>query len=139
MPKTIHLDIVTPDGSTFSGEVEGIVLPGTEGLFGVLPGHAPFMTTLGAGEAKYSLEGRTEYLAISGGFAQVEPKKVTVLAETAELANQIDVTRAQEKAKAKGEQLKGGTRLSSDQANLVQASLLKELVRMKVAGRRDRA
>ena len=130
--KTFKLEIVTPDGSTFNGDVEGCVLPGVEGLFGVLPGHAPFMTVLGPGVAKFSKEGKTEYLAVSGGFAQVDPKKVTVLAETAELAEQIDVQRAKAKADAKGIELKT-TRLAADQVALIQASLFKELVRLKAA------
>jgi F-type H+-transporting ATPase subunit epsilon len=132
--ETIRLEIVTPDGITFSDDVDACVLPGIEGSFGVLPGHAPFMTVLGAGEAKYTRAGRTEYLALSGGFAQVDPEKVTVLAETAELASQIDLERAKAKAEAKGQELKG-TRLAPDQAAMVQAALLKELIRMKVAGK----
>jgi F-type H+-transporting ATPase subunit epsilon len=134
MSKTFKLEIVTPDGAAYAGEVDSCVLPGIDGLFGVLPGHAPFMAVLGAGEAKFIREGRPEYLAISGGFAQVDPSQVTVLAETAELAGQIDVQRAKAKAEAKGLQIKT-TRMSADQAELVQASLIKELVRMKVAGR----
>lgn len=130
--KTFKLEIVTPDGSTFSGDVESCVLPGVEGLFGILPSHAPFMTVLGPGEARFVREGRTEHLAISGGFAQVDPHKTTVLAETAELAQQIDIERAKAKAEAKGQELKS-TRLSPDQAMLIQASLLKELIRLKVA------
>src|SRR5690348_1698526 len=105
--KTFVLEIVTPDGSTFKGDVESCVLPGVEGLFGVLPGHAPFMTVLGPGEAKFIKDGKTEYLALSGGFAQVDPSKVTVLAETAELAAQIDLERAKAQAEAKGLQVKG--------------------------------
>lgn len=132
--KTFKLEIVTPDGATFSGDVESCVLPGVEGLFGVLPGHAPFMTVLGPGEAKFIREGKPEFLAVSGGFAQVDQHKVTVLAETAELAGQIDVARAKAKAEAKGIELKS-TRIGDDQSALIQASLLKELVRLKVADR----
>jgi F-type H+-transporting ATPase subunit epsilon len=131
MRKTFKLEIVTPDQITFSGDVESCVLPGIEGLFGVLPMHAPYMTVLGSGEAKFSIEGRTEHLAISGGFAQVDPLKVTVLAETAELASQIDIQRAKAQLEAKGQELKT-TRLSADQATLIQASLLKEMVRLRV-------
>jgi F-type H+-transporting ATPase subunit epsilon len=134
MSRTFKLEIVTPDGNTFSGEVESCVLPGVEGLFGVLPGHAPFMTVLGPGEAKFVAAGKTEHLALSGGFAQVNPLKVTVLAETAELASQIDFEKAKAKADSKGEQLKT-TKLSIDQAAMIQASLIKELIRMKVAGK----
>jgi len=132
--KTFKLEIVTPDGNTFDGDVESCVLPGREGLFGVLPGHSPFMAVLGPGEAKFVREGKPEFLALSGGFAQVDQHKVTVLAETAELASQIDVERAKAQAEAKGQQIKA-TRLNADQSAMIQASLLKELIRMKVAGK----
>jgi F-type H+-transporting ATPase subunit epsilon len=138
MAKTFKLEIVTPDGRTFDGDVESCVLPGREGSFGVLPGHAPFMTVLGPGEAKFISGGKTEYLALSGGFAQVDPSQVTVLAETAELAGQIDVERAKAKAEAKGLELKT-TRLAPDQLAMIQGSLIKELIRLKVAGRRGQA
>jgi F-type H+-transporting ATPase subunit epsilon len=133
--KTFKLEIVTPDGPTFSGEVESCVLPGMEGLFGVLPRHAPYISVLGHGEAKFTVEGKTEYLALSGGFCQVDPDKVTVLAETAELASQIDAERAKAKAESKGKEIKEA-RLSTDQAAMLEASLLKELIRIKVAERR---
>lgn len=132
MSKTFKLEIITPDGLTYSGDVESCVLPGLEGLFGVLPGHAPFISVLSVGEAKFSAAGKTEYLALSGGFAQVEQKQVRVLAETAELAEQIDVERAKAQAEAKGLELKS-TQLTTEQTTLVEASLLKELLRLKVA------
>lgn len=132
---TIKLEIITPDGVTFNDEVEAVVLPGVDGLFGVLPGHAPFMSVLGPGEAKFSRDGKTEYLALSGGFAQVDPHKVSVLAETAELATQIDVARARAKAQAKEQELKAGAHNRADFTK-IEASLIKELIRMKVAGRR---
>ncbi len=135
MAKTIHLEIVTPDGLTFKGEVESLTLPGINGSFGVLPSHAPLLSVLGAGEAKYVVAGKPVYLALSGGFAQVSPKAVTVLAETAELASEIDLERAKVQAESKGQQLKGA-RLEADQYAAIQASLLKELIRMKVAGKK---
>jgi F-type H+-transporting ATPase subunit epsilon len=135
MSKTFKLEIVSPDGNTFTGDVSSCVLPGIEGLFGVLPGHAPFITVLGPGEAKFEKDGKTEYLALSGGFAQVDPTKVTVLAETAELASQINFETAKAKAESKGLQLKGA-KIGLDQAAMIQASLIKELIRMKVAGKR---
>ena len=134
--KTFTLEIITPDGATFSGEVESCVLPDLKGLFGVLPGHAPLMTVLGPGEAKYVKDGKAEYLALSGGFAQVDPHKVSVLAETAELAAQIDVERAKAKAEALEQQLKT-TKISADEIIRIELSLLKEIVRLKVAERRN--
>jgi len=136
--KTMKLEIITPDGVTLNDDVEAVVLPGVDGLFGVLPGHAPFMSVLGPGEAKYSKEGKTEYLALSGGFAQVDPHQVSVLAETAELAAQIDVERAKAKAQTRELELKTGA-LSREDITRIEASLIKELVRLKVASRRDQA
>jgi len=134
--KTFKLEIITPDGVTYSDDVESCVLPDQEGLFGVLAGHAPTITILGHGEAKFIKNGKPEYLALSGGFAQIDPRKVSVLAETAELAAQIDVARAKAKAEANEQELKT-TRLSPDDMARVELSLLKELVRLKVAERRN--
>src|SRR6266704_1714865 len=122
--KTMKLEIITPDGVTLNDDVEAVVLPGVDGLFGVLPGHAPFMSVLGPGEAKYSKEGKTEYLALSGGFAQVDPHQVSVLAETAELAAQIDVERAKAKAQTRELELKTGA-LSREDITRIEASLIK--------------
>jgi F-type H+-transporting ATPase subunit epsilon len=130
--KTFKLEIVTPDGVTYSDDVESCVLPGSEGLFGVLPGHAPMVSSLGTGVAKFTKAGKDEYLALSGGFAQVEGSKVAVLAETAELAQAIDVERAKARAEAKGNEIKE-TKMSTDQARAAELSLLKELTRLKAA------
>ncbi len=131
--KTIHLDIVTPDGSTFSGEVESVVIPAWEGLLGILPGREPLVAVLKAGELRYRQDGKDQWLAVSGGFAQVDPKKVVVLAETAELGPQIDVVRAKARRDEKQEALKGAALLSEEQVIGMQASLLKEIIRLKVA------
>jgi F-type H+-transporting ATPase subunit epsilon len=131
--KTIHLDIVTPDGSAFSGDVESLVIPAWEGLLGILPGREPLMAVLTAGELRYRREGREELMAVSGGFAQVDHKKVVVLAETAELAKQIDEVRAKAKAEEKQLALKGAPLGDGVSVAAMQASLLKELIRIKVA------
>ena len=134
MAKTFHLDIVTPDGPTFKGEVEALVVPAWEGQLGVLPGHEAQVAVMKPGALRYSREGKDEWLAISGGFVQIEPTKVVVLAETAELAAAIDTARAKAQAGAKQQTLSQG-RMSEEQVAKIQASLLKELVRMKVAER----
>ena len=131
--KTIHLDIVTPDGSAFSGEVESVVIPAWEGLLGILPGREPLVAALSAGELRYRHDGREELMAVSGGFAQVEPKKVVVLAETAELAKQIDEARAKAQAQEKQQALRGTAQVDEASVVAMQASLLKELIRIKVA------
>lgn len=132
MSKTFHLEIVTPDGPTFQGEVDSLVVPAWEGQLGVLPGHESEVAVLKPGALRYSREGKDEWLAVSGGFVKIDPAAVVVLAETAELAEAIDRARAKAAAGAKQQALSQG-RMSEDQVNQMQASLLKELVRMKVA------
>ena len=133
--KEIQLEIVTPEKITFSEPVSSVTVPGAEGEIGVLPGHMPLVTLMGAGELRYAKGGKTEHLAISGGFAQIQPTKVVVLAETAELATEIDTARAEAKIAEKKGQL-SAAQLDVEQAARIQASLMKELVRMKVASRK---
>ena len=137
MAKQIQLEIVTPERITFSEPVEQVTVPGVEGELGVLPGHMPLVTALGQGELRYHQGGKVERLAVSGGFAQVQPNKVVVLAETAEMSAEIDLARAEAAVKEKSDRLKSA-KLDADQAARIQASLMKELVRMKVAGRKTR-
>lgn len=134
MAKTFHLEIVTPDGPTFKGEVESLVLPAWEGQLGVLPGHEPMVAVMKPGPMRFHAEGKDEWLAISGGFAQIGPQKVVVLAETAELAEAIDAARAKAQAGSKQTALSTGG-MSEEQIGKMQASLLKELIRLKVAGK----
>jgi F-type H+-transporting ATPase subunit epsilon len=94
MPDPLKLELATPTRRVVSEAVEEVVIPGVDGYFGVLPGHAPLLALLGAGEVMYRV-GRTErYLAVSGGFAEVGPDRVTILAETAERPEEIDTARA---------------------------------------------
>ncbi len=92
----IDLEIVTPANLVVSETVDEIVLPGSEGYLGVLPGHAPLLTGRAAGEIAYRAAGRARFLAISGGFAEVLQHRVSVLAETCERGEDIDVARATE-------------------------------------------
>ena len=133
MASTLQLDIVTPEKVTFSEPVEFVALPASEGELGVLPGHMNLVAGLKAGELRYVQGGETKRLALSGGFAQVTGTKVVVLAETAELAHEIDVARAEAQARAKEAVLKGA--LSMDDLARAQASLMKEMARLKVAER----
>ena len=105
MAETIELEIVTPEKQVVHTQVEEIQIPGKAGYLGVLPGHAPLITELAVGEISYRSGGKTTLLAVAWGFAEVLPNKVTILAETAERAEDIDVTRAQAALKASQERL----------------------------------
>jgi F-type H+-transporting ATPase subunit epsilon len=100
--KTFILEIVTPYGVAVNSKVEEAYIPGSEGDFGVLPGHAPFLTSLRIGELHYRREKEVYSLAINRGFAEVTPTKTTILADTAEPAAEIDIERARA-AKARAE------------------------------------
>lgn len=102
MADTFELEIVTPDKLLVRERVEQVQVPGKTGELGILPGHAPLITTLTIGEISYRQGTNTHYLAVAWGFAEVLPQKVTILADTAERAEEIDVKRAQE-AKARAE------------------------------------
>jgi F-type H+-transporting ATPase subunit epsilon len=90
----IDLEIVTPERLVLSETVDEVILPGADGYLGVLPGHAPLLTGMMSGEVSYRVGDRARYLAVSGGFAEVLRNKVTVLAETCERAEEIDLDRA---------------------------------------------
>ena len=106
-PEKITLEIATPDRLVLSEGVEEVVLPSVEGYFGVRPGHAPFLAQLDAGEITYRAAGKEFHLACSGGFAEVQAGGVSVLASTAEKAEEIDVERAKLSQKKAEELLKG--------------------------------
>ena len=93
-PKKFKLEVVTPDKLLVDREVESMVATGVDGEFGVLAGHVPFLATLGIGELRFDEGKGSEFAAVSGGFAEVTGEKVTVLAEAAELARDIDMDRA---------------------------------------------
>src|ERR1700755_22116 len=96
MADTIQLEIVTPERMVVKDSAEGVQIPGKDGYLGILPGHAPLITELAVGEISYRENSQTHYLAVAWGFAEVLPEKVTILAETAERPQEIDVKRAQE-------------------------------------------
>src|SRR5271165_4650902 len=102
MADTLELEIVAPDKLLVREQVEQVQIPGKTGELGILPGHAPLITSLTIGEISYRQGANTHYLAVAWGFAEVLPNKVTILADTAERAEDIDVKRAQE-AKARAE------------------------------------
>src|ERR1700756_5697488 len=102
MADRITLEVATPSRAVISEQVDEGVAPGIEGYFGVLPGHAPFLTTLGIGELTYRIGRDERHVAVSGGFAEVRNDKVIVLADTAELPEEIDRGRA-ERARERAE------------------------------------
>lgn len=104
--KLFNLEIVTPLQVIYCEQVKHVRLPGSEGYFGILAGHAPFVTTLKIGEIKVDLENETKFFATSGGIVEVLPHSTTILVETAEEASQIDYKRALESKKRAKEQLK---------------------------------
>jgi F-type H+-transporting ATPase subunit epsilon len=134
MANKILLEVVTPDRLLLSKEVDVVVATSVEGEFAVLYGHVPFLASLAVGELKLKDGGNTDYAAINGGFAEVTGTKVTVLAESAELAREIDVDRAR-KARERAEQRLAKT--ASEQINYAraEAALRRALLRMKVAER----
>ena len=91
MAEKFQLEIVTPERLVEKDVVEEIQIPGKNGYLGILPGHAPLITELGVGEITYKADGMAYYVAVAWGFAEVLPDKVTILAETAERAEDIDV------------------------------------------------
>jgi F-type H+-transporting ATPase subunit epsilon len=134
MADTILLEIVTPDRLVLSEEVDEVAAPGSEGEFGVLPGHTPFLTTLKVGELTYRKGKEVHHMAISWGYAEVSPKKVTVLAETVEAAAEIDIERARIAKERAEEALKKLSKEDRDY-KIYAASLEKSLMRLQVAQR----
>ena len=133
----LQLEIVTPEKLAFEGEVDSVVLPGSEGELGVLPHHAPLVSTLGAGELRLRTGGQEESFAIVGGFLQVLPDRVVVMAETADMASDIDLEKAQE-ARRNAEQMLESGRVEGADLAAARASLQAALIRIRVAERRHR-
>lgn len=130
---SIQLVVVTPVSQLLSETVTEVQLPGADGYLGVLPGHAPLITELGIGELSYKAgNGQTGLLAIIRGFAEVLPERVSVLAETAERPEDIDVNRAQEALKRAQERIAAGGNIDWDRAS---AALQRALVRLQVVSK----
>jgi F-type H+-transporting ATPase subunit epsilon len=131
----MRLDFVSQDHMVFSGEVTEIMAPGIEGQLGILPRHAPLMTILNPGEVEVRGEnGEPLYFAVSGGWMEVMPDKVTILARTAERSDEIDAQRA-EAARTRAEQLLTEGVRREEKAS-VEMSLRRSTIRLRVANRR---
>ena len=133
LPTSLTLDIVTPDRQLVHEQVDEVELPGADGYFGVLPGHTPLLAALHVGELWYRKGLDKHYLAVAFGFAEILPDRVTVLAQIAEKAEEIVVTRAQE-AKARAEQDLARPRPEMDY-ELARVALMKALIRIQVASK----
>lgn len=133
LPEALELIVVTPERQLLRDTVVEVTLPGLDGELGILPGHAPLITELGIGEVRYrtSTSSQPVLLAVLRGFAEVLPDRVTLLAETAERAEEIDLARA-EAAKARAEQ-----RLASNDTNIdwdrATVALQRAIIRIQVA------
>ncbi len=134
MAEKLLFEVVTPDRKLLSAEADVVVLPGVEGQFGVLAGHVPFLSALDVGEMYYRDGGKTEYLSVSGGFAEVTGKKVTIVAEAAEMGREIDIERARKALERAEKRLATAKTENIDWAR-AEAALRRAMMRMKVAGR----
>ncbi len=134
MAGRIKLEITTPERLLVSADVEEVQVPGQNGYLGILPNHAPLISALQPGEISYLAEGRKERLAVMWGYVEVLPERVTVLAEAAEKAEEIDVPRA-EKAKKRAEDLIQKPNAETD-VNRATIALQRAIARLQVAGKK---
>ncbi len=132
MAKKILLEVVTPDKLLISKEVDVVVATGVDGEFGVLHGHIPFLASLAVGELRFRDGNETDYAAITGGFAEVTGTKVTILAEAAELAREIDVDRAQRARERAENRLNQAQKEKIDYAR-AEAALQRAILRLRLA------
>jgi F-type H+-transporting ATPase subunit epsilon len=133
---TLRLEIITAERQVFADDVNVVVAPGIEGELGILPHHAPLITMLKPGELLVKKDGQEMYMFISGGFLEVRPDKVIILADACERVEEIDIDRAEEAKRRAEERLK--TRTPELNMARAQAALLRSLVRLKVAERKRR-
>ena len=132
MADKIHLKITTPERVVLADDVNEVILPTTMGEIGILPHHIPLVAVLAPGEIRVKKDKEELLLAVSGGFIEVQPTRVIVLADTAEHAEEIDEQRAEE-AKKRAEELRTTKRADATDFALVASKLEKELARLKVA------
>jgi F-type H+-transporting ATPase subunit epsilon len=133
LPTHLQLHIVSADRSLVNETVDEVEIPGADGYFGVLPGHTPLLALLGTGELWYRRRTEKVYLSIAFGFAEVQPDRVTILAQIAEKAEEIDVARA-EAAKKRAEERLAQATIDMD-FERARIALLKALIRLQVSTR----
>jgi F-type H+-transporting ATPase subunit epsilon len=132
LPTAIQLQIVTPDKLLVNEQVDEVQIPGSEGYFGVLPGHTPMLASLAIGEMWYRKGQETTYLSLAYGFCEVLPDRVTILAQLAERAEDIDVARAEEAKRRAEQRLAQASDVDYERARL---ALTKSLARLQVSAR----
>jgi F-type H+-transporting ATPase subunit epsilon len=132
MADELMLEIVTPERMAFSGKVEEVTIPGSEGEFGVLRGHTPLLSFVDIGVLNFTQENKKTYYAVNTGYTEVTAQKVTVLVETAERAGNIDVERAK---RAKGRAEERLAKMSKEDVDYekARAALLRALIRISVS------
>ncbi len=130
MAEKLTLDIVTPYGHVFTEEVDEVIAAGNEGEFGVLPNHISYLTTLKVGMLTYKKGSESGHFFVNWGYAEVGPEKVTILADSAEKSDEIDVTRAQEAIKRAEERLKQAETIDEARAT---AALDRAIMRVQVS------
>lgn len=133
---TIKLEIITAERQVFSDDVNTVVAPGVEGELGILPHHAPLITMLKPGEVLIRKDSEETYLFVSGGFLEVRPDKIIILADASERSEEIDIERAEAAKHRAEERLK--TRIPEVDVAQTQAALLRALLRLQIAERRRR-
>jgi len=133
---TLRLEIITAERQVFADDVNAVIAPGIEGELGILPHHAPLMTMLKPGELLIRKDGDETYMVVSGGFLEIRPDKIIVLADACERAEEIDITRAEEAKRRAEERLK--THPQGLDVARAQAALLRSLVRIRIAERKRR-
>ncbi len=131
---TLHLEIVTPEARTFSGEAQMVVVPGVEGEIGILPDHMPLMTQINPGELRYTTPEGEHFLAVGSGFLEVLPDRVSVMTDMAVAEAEID-EKAAEQAVARARKEIAEKALAGEELAFVQASLLKSLAQLHVKRR----
>jgi F-type H+-transporting ATPase subunit epsilon len=131
MTKRLALEIVTPDRLVLGLDVEGVTAPGVAGEFTILPLHIPFLSSLQVGSIAYKRDGKTDHVFVSGGFAEVTPAKVLILAEAAELPDEIDLDRAR-KARERAEARLAVERRETVDYVRAKAALQRALLRIKL-------
>lgn len=132
-------EIVTQERQVYSGEAEYVSLPGSEGIMGVLPNHAPMLTALSFGEVIVRKDGEEEYIAVGGGFAEIQPDHVVVLADSAEYAEEIDIERAEEAREKAKQAMTEGVPEDAARYAQIEAALKRAQIRIDVSMRRSGA
>ncbi len=131
----IRCEIVSQDRMVYEGDVDIVIAPGIQGEMGILPNHAPLLTTLKYGFLKVRAQGREDVFTVAGGILEVTPRQVTVLADAAENVGEIDIARAQAARQRAEEMLKQGPPVDSDSYLAIEAALRRSTLRLEAVQR----